>query len=889
MADTIQIKRSATAAVAPASLLPGELAANVADGRLWVGGSGGAPLEIGAGGGAAAATPPAALRAVLDGYALHAWNNPRVSGLYSSPCRITVGSSAGGVPAGFTRAHVFGDTGAPFVSGGGKPVTSGGATSFPCVTPSGSTAVGRHWRVSTVLDGTQLAFHLDSESVAGGGYRFLVDGQYVSLAGTLSGAGADRWYTLQFSNRAKRVVTVEGYGALRFWGAACPDSDTLLNPPDTSLRLIILGDSDLEAYGEVLKGNGPGAVLGDFLGTPDVWAQGVYGTGFVATNGGGSYNYSQRRADWATAAPDMLLFSSSINDPRTGASAQQITDATVAEVVYARSVLPNTPILVSGYSTNLDVAEAAQPGSTALLAQLEQSAAAAIAALNDPYIKYMPVVSAGYPSTSTGAAAGQGNYSLYTNPVTYHATAAGYVAAGLRNAVGAARVCAAMLGAEIPGPLTPKAAAAEAPVLPNLKGGGLIVPMYVYPHNGTTWDPAWEDMIAISRDFGDLMDVLAIVNPNTGPGTAVDVAYARGIRKLQGGKATVIGYVPTGYGARTAAAIKADIDKWMALYPFVEGFFFDEVSTVLTDLPKLTEAVDYARVAIPGGVMAGNPGTWVENAIATTFDVCVEHEVPPWPTDPAFDYEGSPFEVKNNAAGMVLAAPDLHSGMPLLTALFRWVFLSRTGDFSVWDGAALRVAARAVATGAGIPARTNPLPVVSITRKTAPKIAGDTTGAALTTGALTAARQYFVPMVVQRAVTLSGLRISVATAVAGTASVGLYANTTDASGNDGPGVLLTSATGLDTGTTGDKSGAFPATFTLLPGVLYWVSLIGSAGATVRVLPIAARGPELGRLVNNANAITHLYVAGSGSTLPSTANATQTNGTGNTPAVYLLEV
>lgn len=431
-------------------------------------------------------------------------------------------------------------------------------------------------------------------------------------------------------------------------------------------------------------------------------------------------------------------------------------------------------------------------------------------------------------------------------------------------------------------------AVATAPVLPQLKGGGLIVPMYVYPHNGATWNPAWEDMIAISRDFGDLMDVLAIVNPNSGPGTAVDVAYARGIRKLQGGKATAIGYVPTGYGARTAAAIKADIDKWMALYPFVEGFFFDEVSTLLADLPKLTEAVDYARDMLPGGIMAGNPGTWVENAIALTFDVCVEHEAPPWPTDPAFDYDGSPFEVKNNAAGMVLAAPDLHSGLPLLTALFRWVFLSRTGDFSVWDGVALRVAANAVATGSYIPGRAQPPAVAYPKRKATPKIAGDVAGAALSSVVLTAARQYFIPLSVPRAVTLSGLRISVTTAVAGTASVGLYANTTDASGNDSPGVLLTSATGLDTGTTGEKTGTFGSPITLLPGVLYWVSLIGSAAATVRSLAIASRGTELGRIVGNTTAITYLYAAGSGSTLPATAAATPTAGTGNTPAVYLLE-
>ena len=173
-------------------------------------------------------------------------------------------------------------------------------------------------------------------------------------------------------------------------------------------------------------------------------------------------------------------------------------------------------------------------------------------------------------------------------------------------------------------------------------------------------------------------------------------------------------------------------------------------------------------------------------------------------------------------------------------------------------------------------------------RKATPKIAGDIGGTALTTLALTAARQYFVPLVVPRAVVLSGLRISVTTASAGSVSAGLYANTTDASGNDSPGALLASVTGLDTGATGDKTGTFAAAAQLQPGTLYWVSLIGSAAATVRALAVGSRGCELGRTVNNTTAITYLYAAGSGSTLPTNAAATPTAGTGSTPALYLLE-
>lgn len=166
-----------------------------------------------------------------------------------------------------------------------------------------------------------------------------------------------------------------------------------------------------------------------------------------------------------------------------------------------------------------------------------------------------------------------------------------------------------------------------------------------------------------------------------------------------------------------------------------------------------------------------------------------------------------------------------------------------------------------------------------------PKIVGDIAGTALTTLALTAARQYFIPLVVPRQVVLTGLRLSVTTAKAGTASLGLYGNTR-IGGDDAPGSLLASVTGLSTGTTGDKSGALG--YTLQPGVLYWASLIASAAATVRALAVGSLQTALGRTVGSTTAVGFLYAAGSGSTLPATAPTSLTAGTGACPAIYLLE-
>lgn len=171
-------------------------------------------------------------------------------------------------------------------------------------------------------------------------------------------------------------------------------------------------------------------------------------------------------------------------------------------------------------------------------------------------------------------------------------------------------------------------------------------------------------------------------------------------------------------------------------------------------------------------------------------------------------------------------------------------------------------------------------------RSATPKIVGDVAGTALTTLALTASRQYFIPLVVPRNVNLTGLRISVTTAATGTASIGIYGNTV-VNGDDAPGTLLASVTGLDTGTTGDKTGTL--NYTLQAGTLYWASMIASAAATIRALGVASRGAELGRTANNTTVTSYLYAAGSGSTLPTTAPTTLTPAAGAvTPAIYLLE-
>lgn len=171
-------------------------------------------------------------------------------------------------------------------------------------------------------------------------------------------------------------------------------------------------------------------------------------------------------------------------------------------------------------------------------------------------------------------------------------------------------------------------------------------------------------------------------------------------------------------------------------------------------------------------------------------------------------------------------------------------------------------------------------------RQSNPRIIGDVGATALTTLALTAARQYFIPFAVPRNLALGALMISVTTASAGSASVGVYANTTR-SGNDAPGALLASASGLNVGTTGNKEGAVAMPDLCRPGIIYWASIICSSAATVRALAIASVQTSLGRVLNATSAVTYLHAAGSGSTMPNTAPEALTAGTGVCPAIYMV--
>jgi hypothetical protein len=81
----------------------------------------------------------------------------------------------------------------------------------------------------------------------------------------------------------------------------------------------------------------------------------------------------------------------------------------------------------------------------------------------------------------------------------------------------------------------------------------IAIPSYFYP------GPLWTQMADAVPQVG-----LAIINPNSGPGGAANPDYASQVVHSRAAGLTVIGYVHTSYGARSAGEVQSEIDAYYA-------------------------------------------------------------------------------------------------------------------------------------------------------------------------------------------------------------------------------------------------------------------------------------------------------------------------------------
>jgi hypothetical protein len=142
----------------------------------------------------------------------------------------------------------------------------------------------------------------------------------------------------------------------------------------------------------------------------------------------------------------------------------------------------------------------------------------------------------------------------------------------------------------------------------------IAVPSYIYP--GAAWT---------SIENGAPTVGIAIINPNSGPGTSVDANYQTQVKEAQAHGIKVLGYVATSYGKRDAKAVEAEIDafdKWYA----VDGILLDEVASSPDKLPYYGELHSYIVKLHPHALTVINPGNQTDEGYLKVADVILTFE-----------------------------------------------------------------------------------------------------------------------------------------------------------------------------------------------------------------------------------------------------------------------
>ena len=104
-----------------------------------------------------------------------------------------------------------------------------------------------------------------------------------------------------------------------------------------------------------------------------------------------------------------------------------------------------------------------------------------------------------------------------------------------------------------------------------------LVPAYFYPHATASLWP-----LTCSATSPSGASSIVIMNPDSGPGTAANPLYTNAVADCHAKGQKVVGYISSAYGRRSLDVVKAEIDRYFALYR-VDGVFIDEMHNFPVD------------------------------------------------------------------------------------------------------------------------------------------------------------------------------------------------------------------------------------------------------------------------------------------------------------------
>ena len=204
---------------------------------------------------------------------------------------------------------------------------------------------------------------------------------------------------------------------------------------------------------------------------------------------------------------------------------------------------------------------------------------------------------------------------------------------------------------------------------------GIAIPLYTYPTDGT-----WAAIIQAKQSYPNV-PFIAVINPNSGPGSSLDSNYVQGIKNLQAAGVKVLGYVATGYAGNSISSEESQVSAYESWYG-VNGIFFDEMSNSGTTASYYSTLNTYVHSLIPGSTTMGNPGTSVDTALIGTLDILCIYESSGYPTISFLTYPGyAPTYFSNIVYGVSLSNTFLTG----LAGVNSWTYLTDAGGSNPYD------------------------------------------------------------------------------------------------------------------------------------------------------------------------------------------------------------
>jgi hypothetical protein len=207
---------------------------------------------------------------------------------------------------------------------------------------------------------------------------------------------------------------------------------------------------------------------------------------------------------------------------------------------------------------------------------------------------------------------------------------------------------------------------------------GTLVPLYSYPTDAT-----WTAIVA-GKAAHPSVPIVAVVNPDSGPGTAKDTIFVTGTDALAKAGVVVIGYVATGYASRDAVTeVQPEIDRYLSWYPAVTGIFFDEQSADSKDVAYYSGLSAYAK-GKGLGLTVGNPGADTDESYVGALDVMLIYESKGLPTDAALG--GWHAKYDKSSFGIIPYGVSLDTAfVTKAKSAVGWVYLTDDDLPNPWD------------------------------------------------------------------------------------------------------------------------------------------------------------------------------------------------------------